>query len=288
MRTIRLLLLTLLILAIPAISFAQFAVSIEIAPPALPVYTQPMPPADGYLWTPGYWAWGDNGYAWNDGYWGTQVGFYGGVNYGFGYGGGGYEGGYWDHGSFYYNRRVNNLSGGNFHNVYDRNVRNTNNNHVSYNGGSGGISARPTQAETAASREQHRPVTTEQTQHVQAARSNHALLASVNQGRPAVAATAKPGELSGRGVVAAKAAGAPYKAADNHAAARQQSAPQAQSQPQGMSRTAPSAQSQPAAHQQSAPRPQSQPQGMSRTAPAMQSQPAARQQSAPRPQSQPQ
>ena len=45
MRTIRLLLLTLLILAIPAASFAQFAVSIMIAPPALPVYVQPMAPA---------------------------------------------------------------------------------------------------------------------------------------------------------------------------------------------------------------------------------------------------
>src|ERR1017187_4246280 len=314
MRTIRLLLLTLLILAIPAISFAQFAVSIEIAPPALPVYTQPMPPGDGYLWTPGYWAygdegyfwvpgtwvqppevgylwtpgywaWGDNGYAWNDGYWGTQVGFYGGVNYGFGYGGGGYEGGYWDHGSFYYNRRGNKLNGGNFHNVYDRNVRNTNNNHVSYNGGSGGISARPTQAETAASREQHRPVTTEQTQHVQAARSNHALLASVNQGRPAVAATAKPGELSGRGVVAAKAAGAPYKAADNRAAApstanTQSSPQQRQSQPQGMSRSQPA----PQQHQSAPQQRQSQPQGMSRSQPSPQQHQSAPQQRQSQPQ----
>src|SRR5208282_3418652 len=39
-----------------------------------------------------------------------------------------------------------------------------------------------------------------------------ALFASENHGRPAVAATAKPGEFSGRGVVTAKAAGAPYRA----------------------------------------------------------------------------
>ena len=27
-------------------------------PPPLPVYEQPPPPGDGYIWTPGYWAWG--------------------------------------------------------------------------------------------------------------------------------------------------------------------------------------------------------------------------------------
>jgi len=144
MRIIRLLLLTLLILAIPAVSFAQFAVSITLAPPALPVYMQPVAPGDGYIWTPGYWAygdegyfwvpgtwvmapevgylwtpgywgWGDNAYAWHDGYWGEHVGFYGGVNYGYGYGGDGYQGGYWNHGSFNYNRSVNNIRGTNIH-----------------------------------------------------------------------------------------------------------------------------------------------------------------------------
>lgn len=144
MRTIRLLLLTLLILAIPAASLAQFGVAITIAPPTLPIYAQPMAPADGYLWTPGYWAygeegyfwvpgkwvmapevgflwtpgywgWGGNAYAWNVGYWGTNVGFYGGVNYGFGYGGVGYQGGYWRNGGFYYNRSVNNVNVTNIH-----------------------------------------------------------------------------------------------------------------------------------------------------------------------------
>ena len=69
MRTIRLLLLAFLILAIPAASFAQFGVAITIAPPALPVYAQPMAPADGYLWTPGYWSYGDEGYFWVPGTW---------------------------------------------------------------------------------------------------------------------------------------------------------------------------------------------------------------------------
>jgi len=62
MRTSRFLLLAVLILAVPAALFAQFGVSISIAPPALPIYEQPMAPAEGYLWTPGYWASGDEGY----------------------------------------------------------------------------------------------------------------------------------------------------------------------------------------------------------------------------------
>src|ERR1035437_1462912 len=115
MRIIRFL-LALLILAIPAVSFAQVGVAISIGPPALPVYEQPICPGDGYLWTPGYWAYDDSvsdyywvtvtwvlvpdeGYLWrprysgrggggyyfNEGCWGPEVGFYGGINYGFGY-----------------------------------------------------------------------------------------------------------------------------------------------------------------------------------------------------------
>ena len=52
-----------------------------------------------------------------------------------------------------------------------------------------------------------------QTQHVQSASSNHQLYESVNQGKPAIAATAKPGQFSGGGVVAAKAAAPSYKPA---------------------------------------------------------------------------
>jgi hypothetical protein len=255
MRISRLLLLTLLMLAIPAGLFAQFGVSITIAPPALPVYTQPMIPADGYLWTPGYWAngadgyfwvpgtwvmppeagllwtpgywgWENDAYAWNGGYWGTQIGFYGGVNYGFGYGGVGYGGGYWNNGAFYYNRSVNNVSVINIHNVYSKTViNNTAANHVSYNGGTGGIRARPTAAEETATHERHTPATAMQTEHIRSASTNHALLASVNKGRPAIAATSKPGEFSGKGVMAARQAGAPYKTtaskpAENKAATR--------------------------------------------------------------------
>jgi hypothetical protein len=42
-----------------------------------------------------------------------------------------------------------------------------------------------------------------QTQHEHTASTNRALLASENHGRPAIAATARPGEFSGHGVVAA-------------------------------------------------------------------------------------
>ncbi len=77
MRSMRLLLLAFFILAIPLVSSAGVFVSINIAPPALPVYVQPPCPVDGYLWTPGYWAYGDEGYYWVPGTWvePPQVGF---------------------------------------------------------------------------------------------------------------------------------------------------------------------------------------------------------------------
>ena len=47
------------LLAIPAATStasAQVVLSVTVAPPVLPVYTQPVCPGDGYIWTPGYWA----------------------------------------------------------------------------------------------------------------------------------------------------------------------------------------------------------------------------------------
>jgi len=61
--------LILATLALPGQSFAQVGVSITIAPPALPIYTQPICPGDGNLWTPGYWAWDDGDYYWVPGTW---------------------------------------------------------------------------------------------------------------------------------------------------------------------------------------------------------------------------
>jgi hypothetical protein len=226
-------LLPALALTSPAPSYAQL-VSITIAPPVLPVYVQPEIPAPGYIWTPGYWGYGPEGYfwvpgtwvmpptvgllwtpgywgwnngiyAWNAGYWGPTVGFYGGVNYGFGYGGVGFEGGAWRGGVFAYNRSVTNIGSVNITNVYNKTVI-VNNNHVAFNGGAGGIAARPTAMEMAAAREQHIPATAAQTQHEHTASTTRENLASVNHGAPAVAATAKPGEFSGKGVVAAHGA----------------------------------------------------------------------------------
>jgi WXXGXW repeat (2 copies) len=52
-------------------------ISITIAPPALPVYVQPPIPEPGYLWTPGYWAYGPDGYFWVPGTWvRPQAGWY--------------------------------------------------------------------------------------------------------------------------------------------------------------------------------------------------------------------
>src|SRR5580700_7164146 len=240
--SLRMLALAVLMTAFSGASFGQFRVAITIGPPALPVYEQPVCPGDGYIWTPGYWYWDDDaadyfwvpgtwvmspevGFLWtpgwwgwggeafvfNEGYWGPEVGFYGGVNYGFGYFGVGFAGGRWDNGHFFYNRAVANVNVTNIHNVYNTTiVNNTTINRVSYNGGNGGIEARPTAQEEAAARERHVPPVAAQTQHVQTARSNPQLRASVNQGKPPIAATEKPGEFSGHSVMAAKEAGAPY------------------------------------------------------------------------------
>ena len=167
-------------------------VTTTVAPPALPVYEQPVAPGPGYIWTPGYWAWSDAAYywapgvwvlppragllwtpgwwgwsggvyRWHLGYWGPTIGFYGGINYGFGYFGTGYVGGYWHEGQFYYNRTVNNIQNTHITNVYVQNVtHNTTINRVSYNGGSGGLAAQPTAAEKAALQQPHMAATPEQ------------------------------------------------------------------------------------------------------------------------------
>jgi hypothetical protein len=224
----------LMMMAVPVAAMAQTLV-IRIAPPELPVYEQPALPAYGYIWAPGYWAYGPDGYFWvpgtwvqppsvgllwtpgywgwrdgvygfNAGYWGPHIGFYGGVNYGFGYGGVGYEGGRWNNGVFAYNQTVNNFGGVRITNVYSQTiVNNASVTRVSFNGGTGGTTVQPTQQEQAAAREPHVAPTAMQTQHQQAASTNKTLLASVNHGNPAVAATSKPGEFSGKGVVPARA-----------------------------------------------------------------------------------
>src|SRR5580704_14343241 len=216
----RLLLFVMVMLALP-VSFAQVSISVNFAPPDLPVYDQPPCPDEGYIWIPGYWGWDGDGFVFYEGYWGPHVGFYGGISYGFGYFGHGYEGGRWDNGRFFYNRAVTNVNVTVVRNVYETRVVNNTVTRVSYNGGNGGISERPSPQEQAAGRERHIPPVAAQQQHVQAARTNPELRASTNHGKPPIAATPKPGELRGGGVVAAREGGAVHQPAarpENNAA----------------------------------------------------------------------
>jgi hypothetical protein len=104
--------------------------------------------------------------------------------------------------------------------VYNTTVVVHNETHVSYNGGNGGVNARPTPQQEAAAHEKHIPPVPVQTQHAQAARTNPQQRASVNMGKPPVAATPKPGALNDRAVVPAKAPGAPYTPPANRTANR--------------------------------------------------------------------
>jgi hypothetical protein len=167
---------------------------------------------------PGYWGWSDEGvFVFHEGYWGEHVGFYGGINYGYGYGGRGYEGGRWDNGHFFYNTSVNRVNVTVIHNTYNTTVVENNTTRVSYNGGSGGVEARATPQEETYGKEQHVGRVTAQNEHIQQARSNPQLRASNNQGKPPIAATVKPGDFKS-GVVAARQAGGAYKAPPANAA----------------------------------------------------------------------
>ena len=222
--TMRKLLVAGALLVAPAASFAGVFISVGFAPPALPVYTQPVAPGDGYLWTPGYWAYGPAGYYWvpgvwvrppqvgvlwtpgywgwgggayifHAGYWGPHVGFYGGVNYGFGYGGVGFEGGYWHGGVFAYNRSVSNVNDM-FTNVYNKTVvvNNVSVNRVSLTAGPAGLQAQ-------ASRRSRRRFASSMWRRRASRRlicrlrlPTGASLASVNGGRPQMAAARTAGE----------------------------------------------------------------------------------------------
>ena len=192
-RSLRWLLLALLLPLIPVSqAHAGVFISVGFAPPILPVYVQPVCPEPGYMWTPGYWGYGPDGYYWvpgawvpapyegalwtppywgyegavfvfHSGYWGPHVGYYGGVNYGFGYMGIGFVGGAWRGHEFAYNRAVMRVGEGprwGRDRVYeDRTVveRNTvvRDSRVSYSGGPHGINHPPTAEERGYMHEQH-------------------------------------------------------------------------------------------------------------------------------------
>jgi hypothetical protein len=213
---------------------AGVSVSAPIAPPLLPVYAQPPVPGPGYIWIPGYWAWNGTGYYWapgtwvappqvgllwtppywgwssgvyafHPGYWGPTVGFYGGVNYGFGYTGVGFAGGYWNNGVFNYNTAVTNVGNAQVDATYNapvainRTTNTANVANVSYNGGPGGTTAVPTTAQQAyaVNEQQHAAPPAAQVQHQQAAFADPALSYANNKGAPPIAATARPGDFEG-------------------------------------------------------------------------------------------
>jgi WXXGXW repeat (2 copies) len=225
-RLARLSLLALLVSLIPASSQAGIFISVGFAPPAMPVYVQPPCPEDGlmwipgywhygemgyywvpgawvpapepgFLWTPGYWGWGNGLYIFHEGYWGRHVGYYGGVNYGFGYMGVGFAGGEWRGGRFAYNTAVVNVNTTVIHNTYVNTtiVHNTtilNNSHTAYSGGPGGINHPATPEERVAEHEQHQPPSSVQQQHLQAAQHSPSSWAKNNGGHPTTLAVAKP------------------------------------------------------------------------------------------------
>ena len=216
-RLTRVLALAAALLMAPAMSSASVFVSVNFAPPPIPVYEQPICPGPDYIWVPGYWAWGLDGfywvpgywvlapfigalwtpgwwgwsgvaYVWHPGYWGRHVGYYGGINYGFGYFGIGYSGGYWSGNHFSYNSSVTRVDVTRVRNVYTQPVQYSNV-RVSYNGGAGGVRHAPTAQERTADRETHRAATTVQVQHERSASTHREQFASVNHGSPAIVAT---------------------------------------------------------------------------------------------------
>lgn len=209
---------------------------VTLAPPTLPSYEQPAIPADGYLWVPGFWAWrksvpdyfwvpgtwvrppqsglvwtppywsrtGDS-YTFHAGYWASQVGYYGEIEYGFGYPGTGYQGGRWSHGTFYYNRSFNNLGSVGIANAYG---------HASGRGDdssrAGDDEAPPVDAAPRSQKEnrsinpRHIDATFEQRRHFELAAMDRSLYSKQNGGAPAVAATPHAGVLAGDGITSSR------------------------------------------------------------------------------------
>lgn len=197
---------------------AMVLVSVRFAPPPLLVYEQPVIPEPGYiwvpgywawdgdiddyywvpgqwvlppfagaLWTPGYWGWHDGAYFFHRGYWGPAVGYYGGINYGYGYFGTDYVGGYWDRGVFNYNRACNRIDN-RVVNVYNNTtiIHRTviNNTRVSYNGGAGGIAVQPTLQQRENERQRHWDAVPEQRAVVRQAREDRMARYNFNRGQP--------------------------------------------------------------------------------------------------------
>ncbi|HTA83069.1 MAG TPA: hypothetical protein VK783_09050 [Bacteroidia bacterium] len=287
--------LAALIIGLTLISFstkleAQVGVQITVAPPLIPVYEQPPCPNDGWMWTPGYWAYGPDGYywvpgvwvaspevgflwtpgywgfeggyyLWHRGYWGPHVGFYGGINYGWGYGGRGFYGGRWEGGAFRYNTTVWHVNNQVIHNTYsERPAEGPGASRAAFNG-QGGVSAAPSPAERSAMAEHHVDPTSAQQSHEQAMSKDKNQLASVNKGKPATTAMSSVnGQRFNNGGHAVSNTPVKHTATTNHTSGTNthQHTATHQSQPQQHASSHPAAvqQHQAAPHEQSAARAQ--------------------------------
>lgn len=225
----RSLLLSVVLLFVKGAAFAQVHPVVTTAPPDLPHYEQPscanssddssICPPDGYMWapgywawdggyywvpgtwvfapevgdfwTPGYWSWSDGGYVFHEGYWGRSVGFYGGIDYGFGYPGHGFFGARWDGVWLHYNSAVNRVNTSRAGFSYNSPIKDSGN-RVSYDGGSGGIKASPTPQERAAARQKRSGPTLQQVQNAWFAHNDRRQWFSANHGAPPIIATAVP------------------------------------------------------------------------------------------------
>jgi len=229
-------------------------------PPALPDYSQPPCPGEDYIWTPGYWSyssagyywvpgawvlapwvgalwtppwWGyDNGvYVWHAGYWGPHIGFYGGINYGYGYTGRGYYGAYWNHGSVFYNRAVTNVNAA-IHHVYDYPVAHKEGGRVAYNGGRGGIEARPSPEELAVAHDPRTVAVAAQVEHARQASADRAQFANRGEPHPAALAVNRPLATSYRSPAAHPPTAAIHEAARSAPESRASEPPRPQERTQ--------------------------------------------------------
>ena len=114
---------------------------------------------------------------------GAHIGFYGGINYGFGYAGA-LAGGRWENGQFFYNRAVNNLGAAPVTRVYNQRIaiNNTTIDRVSYNSGQGELQVKPTPEQEQVAAERRIAATPAQVTQVRTASINPEQFHSTNRG----------------------------------------------------------------------------------------------------------
>ena len=164
------------------------------------------PPRAGLLWTPPYWSHADDGYVFHAGYWAEAVGFYGGIDYGYGYSGDGYQGGRWENDAFFYNSGTNNLGSLTIAHQYGQKIApNEHSMRVSFNGGSRGTKTRPTPEQERLARNSHVAPTAEQQHHFEMAAKDRSLYSKLNRDQPGIAATSRAGDFNGPAVTRSSA-----------------------------------------------------------------------------------